>query len=685
MKLGPSTTPPPWLVELLEAHCPGRPDAVRLLHDFWRHRRAYQRKFALSLLDVARGARDHSWEVRCLAGLMLQYQLIYLPVSEVKEHAYLLWKIGLMASAGAGTVHSRILSEGYTTTDPAHFLRELRRRLTRRAELSRDLQRERPPLEAWRTFFLLVREESEIELARYLFTPEEVVRRVVSALRVSRGSPTEPQTSLVDEMAEASREGWPSFECAIADALAESRSVYWTSGDQSSRLNALVARPPGTVVAVVRPPGSRLEIEIKRAGTGRLLPLGATYERAGRSVPRSHRLDGGSMMLSLRFESTAAARYSRVFRIVWGRSAPIPTPLAVKFIDTLPVGTGEEHILDYYTRERILGDDFADMRGALKRCVEAFESESGSDLPEMDSELGLTVRFLHYTAPGQVVLAGTSRFRLNVVASYLDDSGAESYFREVGETSPGPGEARRFADSIMEQILGVYHPPRGSYPGHAAYLTAAFKERRNRARADRTFRSLMRDLGRFWGTMLGIRGQSFGESLVARNVGISVGWERGRWHVRLMFMDHDNLHIPAPDIEEFHAHWILDGTEEDWNYAVGKAVPPPQPISLVDHLKKIYRVGPDATAVGNSDLFRELAHAYKRTRRAVEKEPALREFFTDEFRKASTDWEARVHLHLEAEVSESGEQAAIPDRERPEGEFRGYEPLLRKLFSLFKP
>ena len=54
-----------------------------------------------------------------------------------------------------------------------------------------------------------------------------------------------------------------------------------------------------------------------------------------------------------------------------------------------------------------------------------------------------------------------------------------------------------------------------------------------------------------WGTLLGLRGYSFGESFVARNVGLRTIWSQGEWSVRLVFQDHDNLVLPEKSQAEF--------------------------------------------------------------------------------------------------------------------------------------
>src|SRR4051812_10048141 len=119
MPMKPDSSPPPRLLfALLRDALADHPGARRLVRAFWRHRRAYRRRFALSLLDIARGRRHHAWEVRCLAALMLQHQCVCLPMSEVAEHAYLLRELGLKPSPDPdGPLDDLVLEEGYSTTD----------------------------------------------------------------------------------------------------------------------------------------------------------------------------------------------------------------------------------------------------------------------------------------------------------------------------------------------------------------------------------------------------------------------------------------------------------------------------------------------------------------------------------------------------------------------------------------
>src|SRR5207244_4032558 len=110
------------------------------------------------------------------------------------------------------------------------------------------------------------------------------------------------------------------------------------------------------------------EIEIKRAGRPRARPL---VIRRGRKIPKSHRLDGGSMHRHLVFEAKNSAFLSRVYREIHGVEAPICRTLAIS---------------------RIVADG----------AIEAME-------------------------PAQAIQLGTTSFRLDVIERYLRPRGGESF------------------------------------------------------------------------------------------------------------------------------------------------------------------------------------------------------------------------------------------------------------------
>ena len=128
-----------------------------------------------------------------------------------------------------------------------------------------------------------------VSAERFTFTPSEIVDRIVSQVGVSDGVRDETRFGSPGEQ----RFDSPRYESGIVRELARNARVFWVRDDTSSRINSLVEFPLGTVALVVKPPGSSLEIELKRAGMRRR-PLDALFEEGIYPVPYSHRIQGGS-------------------------------------------------------------------------------------------------------------------------------------------------------------------------------------------------------------------------------------------------------------------------------------------------------------------------------------------------------------------------------------------------------
>ncbi len=207
---------------------------------------------------------------------------------------------------------------------------------------------------------------------------------------------------------------------------------------------------------------------------------------------------------------------------------------------------------------------------------------------------------------------------MDKLATYLSPNGAETYFKQYRQLDYTDHDARQFADELLDEVLGVYESPDVPFENYESYLEAAFAVPENRRRADRIFLSHVAEIARVWGTLLGVRGQSRGESFVARNVGLRSVWEEGEWRVKLIFMDHDALSLPELEHGHFFAQNALPGIMLDERHVWGRANPALFPGTLAGCLQRIYRVDASLVQQQAQELAeRELKAAYRKTHQAM--------------------------------------------------------------------
>ena len=611
---------------------------------------SYSRDLSSELMDVARGRTGAPWETRRLAALMLENQVLKLAPGDTEEFDLLLVRLGLKAAAGKGhEVNGSVLREGYSTTHFCRFVAEFRQRLARLSRVHDRLAGGRTPPDALRDFVSLSKSDCKISVARYLFRPEEVVARIVGQLRISRGVPdmVHQEPLYVEREAARALGLLPDYEAEILRRLCAAPVIYWVSKATSSELNSLVEYPLTTVVLVVKPPGSPVEFEIKRAGKRRGPTLSVVYERGGYTVPPPHRLDGGSMLNFLRHEARSGALFSIVYRQAHGTEASMSRMVSRSSIFGVPRNGTVENILEYFTNPEHFGAGFRDMRAAMKDCVYAFNERDREGAVKIPGPFGLAAMFIHKAVPGQAVLCGTSSFRLDRVAFYLSKDGPEFYFKQGLRRDYTRADARRLADEVLEEALGVYAPPAVPYRSHRQYVSAAFAAGENRARADRIFLDSMRQLGRYWGTMLAARGYSWGESFVARNIGLKSFWQDGHWKVRLVFMDHDCLNLSDKSDKDFHSLHAYNGIATDARYIGADLIFTTERLTTVHYLRQIYRVSDAVSAEGKRLLYDSIRKAYKATHVAMLTNPKLGKFFHKVFLERLRDWDKVVGSYFE--------------------------------------
>ena len=640
------------LLSTLKLRFEGDAPSYELLEKFLDNE-GYNQTFCKELVQIARGRTDASWELRRLAVLMLEHQILKLPTHSVNDFEFILTELNLKKQPRPNVaLSSLLLKEGYTTTSLRQFIPEFRRKLERLEYVHAKIEGWRTSDEALCNFLELSRHDCKLSLGRYLFTADEVADKILNQLRETDGArdldPVEGQ--LITREITRALERLPDFEAAILKRLYSSGRIYWVTEAIGSEINSLVEYPLTTVVITIKPPGSDIEFEIKRAGLKGDKALGVVFQRNGYDVSPSHRLDGGDMQWLLRHESRAAAKFSAIYRLVHEVEPPLPKYIARSTIYSIPVDDHEVQTLMYFTDPNVFQGQFGRMRQAMAQSVKAFKDDGYGHLPDVPGDLGLTAQFISIVSPAQAIISGTSSFRLDKVAAYLSDKGPRFYF---GSEKYANDAARRFADAILQEILGVYLPPSVNYETHQQYVDAALSVPANRGRADAIYLSLLQEIGVLWGTLIAIRGYSRGESFVARNVGLKSVWEEGEWKVKMIFMDHDALGILEPQCTDFESEDALFGQQLDETYLWGRV----SILGSVGHLRRIYQISEDVYQRGQELTRIEAKKAYDKTQRKLLTDPAVRSLFHEEFIAKLEQWDDLVRAFLQAR-SNGGANAA---------------------------
>ena len=585
---------------------------------------SYDRHLCLELIATGRAADTANWDTRCLAALMLETHFLRIRARCVQEQQWL-------ADAA-----------GFPDGEPS--VRALRRRLSRLKYLHLQMRGPATGPQALLDFLHVATQPCRLWFARGFFSTDEITERILTSVRTSQGVRDGLKGS--EEWPDAAREhltDLPRLEQEVATALSENEYAYWVAEATPSAINSLVEYPLGTIALVIKPPGSDLELEIKRVGLRGPNVLSARFGPPAK-VPWAHRLQGGSAGCMIDGEARGTFRICALYRAIHGTEAPVSFVLAMQTVHTLPGRTGDAGLLSYFTERDEFGDHFDEMRAAMAQCVEAFEEgEQDMDLP---GDLGITIRFLRHLAPKQALISGTSSFRLDTLSRYLSSEGPNLYFQQGLKRDCSPTDARQFADDLLSEVLGIYTPPPIPYDGHAEYVRLALQVPANRRRADRTYLSLMRQIGTFWGTLAGLGAHSLGEVFVARNVGLRSRFIRNRWQVRICFMDHDNTVAPWKDSGEFDPLAVVAGMRNDARFVVDESFSLELARGEMGCLRRIYQPDPEVIAAGAVALFDTARLNCRKTKIAIEESEEVRSLIDPVFLRTKADWDELVRSWL---------------------------------------
>lgn len=603
--------------------------------------RSYSRQFVLLLIDVARGTHRDTWQVRRLAILMLQEHLLALDASDTREFGFVLEQLGLKKGGPENrTLDRSVLKEGYASRDVASFIVEFRRRLRRPRCAVKPRSRRKITTDDVRAFVHQSQHECKLALGRYLLAPDEVADRIAAHVKVRTGLPLALDDGLLHEEAPPTIVDLPDYEASILRRLRSQTRAFWVADNTPSQLNALVEYPLGTVVLVVKPPGSHHEFQLKRAGRRGDQPLSARSH-----VPPSHRLDGGSMLAALKWDAKMTTVFDHIYRRVNGTPAPVSRIVNLVGIFDVPVLGGAVPMIEYFTKPQVFGAGYDAMRRAMAIVVDCFRAERGELISPIPGDYGLTMQFITFAGPAQAIVCGSSSFRLDLVARYLSDDGAAEYFTRGLEMKYDRLDAKMLVDDLLDEALGVYFPPNVEYQDHGQYVAAALSVPKNRTRANAVYGELLTQIGAMWGTLMAVRGYSFGESFVARNVGLRTIWSQGQWRVRLIFQDHDNLVVPESDQTQFCPLTALPPTEQDHRFIMGSDGSENLAFEF-SSLRRIYRPDRALREKARRRFQSALKRAYVKTQKAMRSDRKVRRQFDERFIERLGDWDALARKYL---------------------------------------
>ena len=156
------------LLSTLARHFEGDDQAYSLVEEFLGNE-TFNKAFCTKLIEVARSA---SWELRRLAVLMLEHQVLKISARSLNDFDFILTELKLKLS-------SSLLKEGYTTTNLRKFIPEFRRKLQRHDHVHAKIEGWRTSNAALEDFLELSRSDCKLSLARYLFTAHEVAEKIL--------------------------------------------------------------------------------------------------------------------------------------------------------------------------------------------------------------------------------------------------------------------------------------------------------------------------------------------------------------------------------------------------------------------------------------------------------------------------------------------------------------------------
>src|SRR5262249_30038370 len=132
----------------------------------------------LQLIKLAR-QRQVPWDLRRLTTLLAEQQILKLRPDDLAAFDAIFVALNLKQPGLDHALNPAVLKEGYTTTELRGFVVEFQRRLARLNRVHRVMHGSNIDAVTARDLIATSRRDCKLALARYLFTPDEVVDRLL--------------------------------------------------------------------------------------------------------------------------------------------------------------------------------------------------------------------------------------------------------------------------------------------------------------------------------------------------------------------------------------------------------------------------------------------------------------------------------------------------------------------------
>lgn len=631
----------------------------------------YSDEFVSQLLKIMMDP-SLGWCVRQLASMALEVQILHLNLKSKRRYNRLINilielnvlkkdkdKVGFIDKDG-------LAKSGYPVNDVKAFVNSLIKRIRSQEYLYRRICTENRKSSDLGDFIYRSKQDDKHALFRFAVNAEQLLQQIKKQTNQVPKDTDEGETAGIAEYGYLPSRSLilnslPPLERALVERIIAGKDVLLISPETPSDFNYLVThpytyfyahepdKPLETRVILIRTPGTSIEMQIKGSGIHGKNPFDIGYLiKYNKNLPvvvRTHVLGGGADFRSILGEYETGLRFAKIYYQTYGKLPDMVLPIDIWGFKSVRIGAKEVNFMEYFSNPKYWGKkNFKKLKQRVREVASVWLDgyKSSWSFKKVLRELLKEFCF------GQLLYVRTTAFRLKTLAKYLFETGPDVYFREIGKSSYTEDDARRMADTLIEEILGEYVPPDIAFTTCPLYKKAAINDFRNKKRAGEIYKDLMKQMGQYWGAILGIGGTTDGYGFYDTNIGIKRVWENSEWKVKLVFHDLDSYYIPDERINVFRPTAFMRCFQKD-----ARAIESPTEAtmkSLIDprtQIANLYEVDENTRREGLAIFEREVRMAFQKTFATIKDDTSLSDIVKAGYVETFEAWVKAVQSFLE--------------------------------------